>query len=39
LISGGRPDGGGIVCMTLAIVSISHPPAASIQQDHDHLTL
>jgi len=29
LISGGRPDGGGIVCMTLAIVSISHPPAAS----------
>jgi len=29
LISGGRPDGGGIACMALAIVSISHPPAAS----------
>jgi len=28
LISGGRPNGGGLVCMTLAIVSISHPPAA-----------
>jgi len=29
LISGGRPEGGGISCIDSAIVFISHPPAAS----------
>jgi len=27
LISGGRPDGGGIRCMVVAIISTSFPPA------------